>query len=55
MVFDHEKDGYENLVNGLHDKDLAEFENESVQFEDVSDLVEAQRSNSSGTSETLRV
>jgi superfamily II DNA or RNA helicase len=43
MVFDHEKDGYENLVNGLHDKDLAEFENESVQFEDVSDLVEAQK------------
>ncbi len=43
MVFDHEKGHYEDLVNGLLDRDLAMFEDEGVQFEDVSDRVEAQK------------
>lgn len=43
MVFDHEKEGYERLVNGLNPKGLNRFEDENVQFEDVSSLVEDQR------------
>jgi len=43
MVFDHEKEGYESLIDGLNPKDLARFEDENVQFEDVSGLVEAQK------------
>ncbi|HOO53624.1 MAG TPA: DEAD/DEAH box helicase family protein [Methanothrix sp.] len=43
MVFDHEKEGYERLVNGLNPKGLDQFEDENVQFEDVSGLVEAKK------------
>jgi ATP-dependent helicase IRC3 len=43
MVFDHEKEGYGRLVNGLKPKDLNRFEDENVQFEDVSSLVEAKK------------
>ena len=43
MVFDHEKGGYERLINGLNPKGLNRFEDENVQFEDVNSLVEDQK------------
>ncbi|HII07587.1 MAG TPA: DEAD/DEAH box helicase family protein [Methanotrichaceae archaeon] len=43
MVFDHEKEAYESLINGSGREDLAGFEDENVQFEDVIGLVEAQK------------
>lgn len=39
MVFDHEEEGYRNLVNGSLKQNLAKFEDESVQFDGVRDLV----------------
>lgn len=45
MVFDHEIEGYRNLISGLSHQNIEEFEDESIQFKDMRKTIETWKNN----------
>jgi len=45
MVFDHEIEGYKNLIRDLSHQDIEKFEDESIQFEDMTNPIKTWKNN----------
>ena len=45
MVFDHEIEGYKNLISGLSHQNIEGFEDESIQFKDMRSPIETWKNN----------